>query len=239
MKNKLIKLLNLIAHPRLLKHYLLFNTVASFEHKDIIKNTINCKTVIDIGANKGQFSLLIKELIKDVKIISFEPLPGPSKKYNKIFKSNNDVKLFNAAIGPQKMITQMHVSKKDDSSSILPIGKAQQSIFKGTEESHIQEISVAPLDNFIDESDLIAPIFVKIDVQGFELEVLKGCGGFLTKFNYIYVECSFIELYEKQAFADEVITFLNNYSFKLKGVYNTFYDKKGIAVQADLLFSKR
>ena len=94
------------------------------------------------------------------------------------------------------------------------------------------------LDNFIEKSELIKPVFVKIDVQGFELEVLKGSKNLIDEFDYIYVECSFIELYEKQALADEVITFLNNYSFKLKGVYNMFYDKKGIAVQADFLFRK-
>jgi len=47
-----------------------------------------------------------------------------------------------------------------------------------------------------------------------------------------------MELYEKQALAHEVITFLNSRSFHLKGIYNTFYDKKGIAVQADFLFRK-
>ena len=47
-----------------------------------------------------------------------------------------------------------------------------------------------------------------------------------------------MELYEGQALADEVIAYLANYSFKLKGVYNTFYDKKGIAVQGDFLFVK-
>ena len=95
------------------------------------------------------------------------------------------------------------------------------------------------LINILSNEDLNYPVFVKIDVQGFELEVIKGLSDFVKYIDFIYVECSFIELYEKQALADEVITFLYNYSFKLNGVYNTFYDKKGIAVQADLLFSKR
>ena len=86
--------------------------------------------------------------------------------------------------------------------------------------------------------NLVSPILLKIDVQGYELEVLKGCGDILVKFDYIYVECSFVELYKEQVLVDEVIQYLINYSFKLDGIYNTFYDKKGIAVQGDFLFSK-
>ena len=65
-----------------------------------------------------------------------------------------------------------------------------------------------------------------------------GKSNFLAKFDYIYVECSFVELYKEQVLVDEVIQYLINYSFKLDGIYNTFYDKKGIAVQGDFLFSK-
>jgi hypothetical protein len=75
-------------------------------------------------------------------------------------------------------------------------------------------------------------------VQGFELEVLKGSEDLFEFIDYIYVECSFIELYEGQSLVDEVITFLEKYKFKLKGVYNIFYDKKGVAIQADFLFKR-
>ena len=237
MFKKLIKALNFIFYPKLLKNLFLYNTVASFEHKTSISNTMVCKTAIDIGTNKGQFSLMIKELNKNIKIYGFEPLPEPSKVYNKIFKSNPDVKLFNVAIGPISKTTDMHVSKKEDSSSILPIGKRQEKIFKGTGESHLKEVLIAPLDSFIDEDDLIQPVFLKVDVQGFELEVLKGCSKYINKIKYIYVECSFIELYDNQALAHEIIEYLVNFSFNLIGVYNMYYDKKGIAIQADFLFS--
>jgi hypothetical protein len=146
--------------------------------------------------------------------------------------------LFRAGIGPKEKKYQMHVSKKMDSSSILPIGKNQSTIYKGTGVSHKEKIFVAPLNYFINNNDLINPVFVKIDVQGYELEVLKGIKSLIDEFDYIYVECSFVELYEGQALADEVIAYLTNYSFRLKGVYNTFYDKKGIAVQGDFLFAQ-
>ena len=129
-------------------------------------------------------------------------------------------------------------NNQDDSSSLLKIGKNQTTVFPGTGEKNTEEINVAPLDYFINIEDLNSPVFVKIDVQGYELEVLKGSKSLIDEFDYIYVECSFVELYEGQALADEVIAYLANYSFRLKGVYNTFYDKKGIAVQGDFLFAQ-
>jgi len=54
----------------------------------------------------------------------------------------------------------------------------------------------------------------------------------------VYVECSFTELYEGQAFADEIIIHLAKRDFRLMGVYNMYYDRHGRAVQGDFLFSK-
>ena len=77
---------------------------------------------------------------------------------------------------------------------------------------------------------------MKIDVQGYEMEVLKGSSNYLKYFNYIYVECSYIELYQNQALAFEIIKFLDSLSFNLAGVYNNYYNKKGQVIQSDFLF---
>jgi FkbM family methyltransferase len=211
----------------------------TFEHIPVLKSIEKINSFIDIGANKGQFSLAARHVFQDASIISFEPLKTPANKFKKLFKLDKKANLFQSAIGPKREAVQMHVSYQDDSSSLLNIGENQSSIFPGTKEKSTEEINVAPLNYFINNNDLINPVFVKIDVQGYELEVLKGSKSLIDEFDYIYVECSFVELYEGQALADEVIAYLANYSFRLKGVYNTFYDKKGIAIQADLLFSKR
>jgi len=97
---------------------------------------------------------------------------------------------------------------------------------------------VAPLDNFISAADLVAPALLKIDVQGFELEALQGCASLLGSFQYVYVECSFVELYEGQALAHDVIGYLGEHGFRLSGIYNTHYDKSGLAIQGDFLFER-
>lgn len=80
------------------------------------------------------------------------------------------------------------------------------------------------------------PAFLKLDVQGFELEALRGCEDLLGHFSNVYAECSFVELYSGQALAHEIISWLRERGFSLSGVYNMGYDRNGRAVQGDFLF---
>ena len=62
-------------------------------------------------------------------------------------------------------------------------------------------VKVKPLDHILTPDELKKTTLLKIDVQGFEIEVLKGCNALINKISYIYVECSFLELYQGQALA--------------------------------------
>lgn len=234
---KIYKFFKLLFNKQLLSG-LSSGIAATTEHIPLLKSFKNLNTIIDIGANKGQFSLVARHLFHETKIIGFEPLLKPAEKYRNLFKNDKNVFFHQTAIGNQSGNTQMHISKREDSSSILPIGDNQSNIFPGTEESHILDINIGRLKEYVNINDLVSPVFVKIDVQGFELNVLKGCLDLIDNFDYIYVETSFVELYEKQPLAYEIISFLKEYSFDLKGIYNSIYDKEGLAVQADLLFNK-
>jgi FkbM family methyltransferase len=235
--NKLIKLFKLFKSVNFING-LRFGVAATTEHIPVLMSLNNVNTIIDIGANKGQFTLAARYVYSKSRIISFEPLIEPAETFWSLFKSDKNIYFYNSAIGPEKKTVPIHVSQRGDSSSKLQIGIKQSMIFPGTEESHTEDVSVAPLNHYVRFEDLVSPILLKIDVQGYELEVLKGCGDFLAKFDYIYIECSFVKLYKEQVLVDEVIQYLINYSFKLNGIYNIFYDKKGIAVQGDFLFSK-
>jgi hypothetical protein len=87
--------------------------------------------------------------------------------------------------------------------------------------------------------DIKKPAFMKIDVQGYELQVLEGCASLLSLFSFLYIECSFLELYTGQSLVHEIISFLANRQFTLSGIYNLDYDKKGQPIQGDFLFSKQ
>ena len=234
---KLTKLIRIIMQgflPALLRN----KVAAGVEHSAVLA-PLNCKHVVDIGANRGQFALIARKCFPDAKIDSFEPLLEPADRFQELFNNDHSTHLHRLAIGLNEGEAAIHVSSRDDSSSLLPITDTQSTLFPGTAECETRMIHVAPLKDIISEQYIQEPALLKIDVQGYEMEVLRGCEELLDRFRYIYVECSFIELYEGQAFADEVIAFLRERNFVLDGIYNLCYDKKGRAVQADFFFVAR
>lgn len=210
---------------------------ASIEHKAVLSQ-LDCKMVVDIGANRGQFALMARHTYPNAKIISFEPLPEPAAVFRRVFSSDRSVVIHNAAVGSESKECVMHVSARDDSSSLLPISSLQGEIFPGTEEVGTVNVSVAPLNTFVSEDDIIGPALLKLDVQGFELDALRGCESLLHRFEWVYCECSFVELYSGQKLAADVIAWLADKGFYIKGIYNPAYDSEGLAIQADFLFRR-
>lgn len=235
MTNRIFKLLHILCDRSFLLA-LFKGTAAGTEHLKMLNN-LDCNHIIDIGSNKGQFALVARRKFPKARIDSFEPLSAPADIFEKVFQNDDNTFLHRIAVGKKEDVATIHVSNKDDSSSLLPIGKNQVSLFPGTEEFEQRSIKVAPLTSIIAMNDIQQPAMLKIDVQGYELEVLYGCQSLFDKINYIYCECSFVELYKDQALTHEIIEFLNQNGFKLSGIYHVHYNKLGIAIQADFLFS--
>ncbi|WP_276965161.1 FkbM family methyltransferase, partial [Metallibacterium scheffleri] len=190
-------------------------------------------------ANRGQFALVSRHCYPDARIVSFEPLPEPAAIFRQVFASDARVLLHACAIADKAGTTHMHVSARDDSSSLLPIGSEQTRIFPGTAEVALAQIEMRRLEDVLQRADIAAPALLKLDVQGYELQALRGCETLLDAFAWVYCECSFVELYAGQALADEVIAWLRERRFGLLGAYNMAFDHAGRAVQADFLFGRR
>lgn len=233
---KIEKLLRVMARGRYRRAFLQHGVAAGVEHEPLLKQ-ISCRTVVDIGANRGQFALVAGEIFPDAQIFSFEPLTQPAETFQRVF-AGRPVKLFPVAVGPTRGRELIHLSARDDSSSLLPITPAQSALFPGTEEVATVTVDVSPLADQLCQEQIIAPALLKIDVQGFELSVLKGCEELLPYFRFAYIECSFVELYEGQAMASEVIAWMATNGFALRGAYNSSFDLVGRAIQADFFFSR-
>jgi len=209
--------------------------VAATEHESVLK-MLSCSTVVDIGANSGQFALVARHCFPEAKIISFEPLSKPCERFRGLFSDDKKVILHPVAVGHKSGDAIIHVAHQDDSSSMLPITPLQATLFPGTKERETQKIQVKTLNEMITSDEIVTPALLKLDVQGYELQALKGCAELLERFDYVYAECSFMELYAGQSLADDVITFLRGYGFRFKGIYNLKYDSQGRTVQAEFLF---
>ena len=210
---------------------------AGVEHAPVL-NGLDCRTVVDIGANRGQFALVTRHCQPLARVFSFEPLHAAAATFRAVFADDDRVTLHEVAIGPVPGNATIHISRRDDSSSLLPITATQVALFPGTAEVATAIVRVAPLREFIPAAKIEAPALLKVDVQGYELQALRGCEDLLNRFAYVYAECSFMELYAGQALADEVIAWLRERGFKLRGVHNMDYDRGGRAIQADFLFAR-
>lgn len=149
---------------------------ASVEHAHLLKelSTRGLRTVVDVGANRGQFTLIARQHFPKAKIFSFEPLSEPAAVFRRIFASDSNVILHEIAIGPEDKDMTIHVSRADHSSSLLPISSLQSHLFPGTDTKEERKVPVKRLDSIIACEDIQQPALLKIDVRGFERDVLEG-----------------------------------------------------------------
>jgi len=166
---KAIRLAPISAYRRAMSH----GVAAAIEHAALISR-LDLETCVDVGANVGQFTLLIRQEHPNARVLAFEPLGGPAAIYQKLFSSDTQVEFHQIALGTERKNVGMHVSRRADSSSLLPISDLQTQQFPGTEEVGRESVVVAPMTDFVSSEQLAGPSLLKIDVQGFELEVLKS-----------------------------------------------------------------
>lgn len=207
---------------------------ASVEHSRIPFGD-DFATVLDVGASRGQFALFSLENFPGADIICFEPQPGPAGDLRRVL--GDRVELIGSALGPERGMANMNISAQDDSSSLLAIGERQVVEFPGTESDHTIEVPVTTLDDAL-RRPVERPCLLKVDVQGFELDVLRGGLEVLREVDVALIECSFVELYQGQALAEEVVSFMQDAGFRLAGVHEIANSADGSAIQGDFLFRR-
>jgi FkbM family methyltransferase len=233
----LAKLFRILLVPQYRRAFLRTRVAASIEH-DAVLYGLGLETVVDIGASRGQFALCIRRLYPTAQIYSFEPLDGPAGTWLETFAGDTRAKLFHKAVAAQAGPATMHVARWDVSSSLLSIGAAQIANFPFTEEASQQTVSTVLLSDCIDPAQINGRALLKLDVQGSELSALQGCADLLPRFEFVYVEASFIELYVGQALAADIVAFMLSMSFELRCVANLSHGKSRRPIQADFLFSR-
>jgi FkbM family methyltransferase len=190
-------------------------------------------TIVDAGAARGQFALFARRRYPGARIVCFEPLPEAHQVLKRLFEEDPGVELHELALAAESGAARLHVAGHDDSSSLLPIGARQEREFPGTGEVRQETVMSGRLDEVL--ADVARPALLKIDVQGGELDVLRGAGDLLDRFDDVFVECSFTELYEQQPLATDVLRYLFDRGLALAGVFGVQRGADGGCLQADLL----
>lgn len=198
-------------------------------------------TVLDVGANTGQFGLeLRRQLGYRGRIVSFEPLRGAYAKLQRSARGDSDWQVLNLALGDAPGLKKIHVAANSESSSILDmlalhLEAAPKSRYAGEE-----TIQVETLDSIFERSCIDAQnIYLKIDTQGYEAEVLRGAAQSLKRIDTIQVEMSLAPLYAGQALFDDLYADLRGKGYVLMGIENNFGDARtGRLLQIDGIFHR-
>jgi len=231
-----VKLVAILRHP-VYRRALRLGVAASTEHADT-PLPYDYATVVDVGANRGQFALLAATRFPRARIICFEPLETARATIDRLFTDDNRVDVVGVAVAASARPSHLFVSRSDDSSSLLAPTDLQTSTFRDTEVVEEIRVTTERLDVLLDRDSLVRPTLLKIDAQGAELEVLSGAAGVLDNVDTILVECSFAEFYSGQSLADDVIRFLHPCGFRLTALMSAYADASGQVLQADLVFAR-
>jgi len=209
--------------------------------KTIKENKIN--SIIDVGANTGQFA---EEMFKNNYkgyVLSFEPLKHEHsillKKKQKMKKNNWEIAQ-RCALGSCEKKININISGMRQSSSILEISKIHTDLYPNSKNIDIEEISMFPLDNFKDQIiSMEKNILLKIDTQGYELEILKGAKKIFEFVNLLLVEVSLVELYKSQPLFDEILSCVKELGFSIWSIDRAVTNyKTGQTYQLDIVFVK-
>lgn len=194
-------------------------------------------SIIDVGANDGNFVRLINTILPEAYIYTFEPLKKTYEELKGMTSYIKKIKYFNHALGDINGESIIFHNEFSPSSSMLKVKQAHTEAFPFTKNSKEEKIVIKKLDSIIDELELVPKILLKIDVQGYELAVLRGALKIIPKCDIIILETSFIELYEGQPLFDEVYKFLTEYGFEFVGNLDQLSSPlNGQILQADSIF---
>ena len=208
--------------------------IPSFRMVRALQNEgLRFNTIIDGGANKGQFARAATEAYPEAQIIAFEPLPDVADKLRKNLEDRPQVKVMQSALGSREGTIDFYRHRVSVASSVLePLTRHVAGDVEPV------EVPVCRLDNALQQILLRPPILLKLDLQGFELEALRGASEALSKMDYVVVETSFVPLYAGEPDFLELIDYMRSAGFSFLRPIDMLRDERGGIVQMDALFAQ-
>ncbi len=221
--------------------------VQRFEHanveQQVLKNILRAtgtNVVLDVGANTGQFGDLLFDTGFDGTLISFEAIPSVHAQLSKHAMTKRGQWRIApcAAVGSKRGQIDFNVSANSVSSSILPMRDTH--LEAAPESRYVDKVTVA-----VDRLDAVAlelipssaVMLLKVDTQGYEMEVVKGATGLLQRIAAIQLELSLIPLYEGAPTFVEMLDFMASTGFELFSIVPGFRDpRSGRLLQMDGFF---
>ena len=234
---RIFKLINIIFYPSLWK-FLKHGIMPAFEHVQAIKKTKNINSLVDCGSNKGQFAIILFFFKKYKKYLCFDPIIEPLTLKKFIQKRGLGYKYFNIGLSNKSSKENFYITKREDSSSLKKKIDNSSIYFPDVYFEKSLNINVRQLSEFKDViENMPEPRALKIDVQGAELDLIKGSNKILNKFKYVFIEISFFNIYLESGNYEDIFEILHQEGFKEIFSYNKLKSRKKL-ISKDYLFKK-
>ena len=204
----------------------------------IIKNLeIDC--LLDVGANIGQYASLVRSLGYEGQIFSFEPLSSAHKILKEKSIHDNFWTVYDrCGIGNQNKVETINISGNSYSSSFLDMLEKHKKAAPDSEYLGQEEVNIYTLDDiFINLNNGYKRIFLKIDTQGYEMNVLKGVEKNIHKIYAVQLELSISPLYDNPYLYQDFFNYFEKRDFECWNLQSGFRDPEtGRLLQFDGLF---
>jgi FkbM family methyltransferase len=213
------------------------NQIESLELLEWIRATAQPPIAVihDLGANIGTWTALARAVFPSAVIHAFEPLPAHADSFERRTAGWPDVTLHRVALGATNGTAPLHVTSFSDSASLRPLANAGRDYF-GLTDGPTVTVPVATLNDWCTRTNVPVPDLLKLDLQGFELDALRGAENLLPRVRYVLTEVSFAEFYRGQALFTSISRYLADHGFHFAGLGQT---TTAPLVQADALFTRQ
>jgi FkbM family methyltransferase len=177
-------------------------------------------TLIDIGANDGAFGEFLARHLQVRRAYFFEPQLSLIAQIEARDCGGAKIKVFATALGEARGQADFFENSNHPSSSLLRVTEYSKREFPQTAGERKTTVQMARLDDLLRESDLEGEIFLKIDVQGVEDQVIRGGQRIFSRVRFVLIEMSFVPFYETQPLFEEVHALLVALGFRFVGIRN-------------------
>ena len=203
-------------------------------------NEYKIDTIFDVGANEGQFGEFVRGLGFSGKIYSFEPVDSAFQKLQSISAADHDWIIFNFALGSGAAESYINVSEFTSFSSILTPSDYALEHWANSRVDHQQKILIKTLDQCV--LDRLIPesgrTLLKMDTQGYDLEVFRGGQKVLDQVSVILSELSLIAVYnDMPSYKDSLATY-EAAGFSVSGFYPITRNKDLSLNEVDCVLAK-
>ena len=208
---------------------------------DVAKLTLNSPNMIfDVGANEGKVALRIRKHFPDATIHCFEPFAPVFCKLEQNFKDDPFVYVQPLALGAAAGRACLYENADPATNSLLPNADNADLFQPGSSACFRakHEVQVTTVDDYCCKKRISKIDILKIDTQGFDLNVLRGASQSFERqrISYVLAEVLFVPLYSDQAFFHEVYDFMMKTDFGLIGLYECARRPCGALAWCDALF---